>query len=172
MKKRETIRQELGITQEVMAALLNIKRSQLAMYELGERDLPTTAMVLLAEMQLFLQSSVAKRDIKPKIAPEKKRQFLIMQHSKNQYQKEKISREIKAIEKKHQAHDNTLKLIAHLELHSRGKTATLDTILEKIAIRAKKGLARQDSSELTTLYFKHEVLEQEEAWLKAALKIE
>ena len=111
MKKKETIRQELGITQEAMAALLNIRRSQLAMYEIGKRDLSTTARVLLAEMQLFLQSLETQSEMKSKTTLENKQQLLAKFLLENQYKKEKVARKIEEIEKKQRSHRNALLLV-------------------------------------------------------------
>jgi transcriptional regulator with XRE-family HTH domain len=47
------IRELLGMKQEEIALLLEITRSQWAMYETGKRDLPTAAKLKLAEMLAF-----------------------------------------------------------------------------------------------------------------------
>ncbi|MBC7440554.1 MAG: helix-turn-helix transcriptional regulator [Flavobacterium sp.] len=54
MKNSKVIRTKFGMSQIEMAICLQIPRSQLAMYENGKRDLPTHALVKLAEMELFL----------------------------------------------------------------------------------------------------------------------
>lgn len=54
MKNLNAIRINLGLSQFEMAHYLQIHRSQLTMYEQGKRDLPTHALVKLAEMELFL----------------------------------------------------------------------------------------------------------------------
>jgi len=54
MKNSKVIRAQFGLSQIEMSICLQINRSQLAMYENGKRDLPTHALVKLAEMELFL----------------------------------------------------------------------------------------------------------------------
>jgi transcriptional regulator with XRE-family HTH domain len=54
MKNLNAIRINFGLSQLEMATYLQIHRSQLTMYEQGKRDLPTHALVKLAEMELFL----------------------------------------------------------------------------------------------------------------------
>ena len=54
MKNLNSVRTNLGLSQFEMANYLHIHRSQLTMYEQGKRDLPTHALVKLAEMELFL----------------------------------------------------------------------------------------------------------------------
>jgi transcriptional regulator with XRE-family HTH domain len=172
MKKKETIRQELGITQEAMAALLNIRRSQLAMYEIGKRDLSTTARVLLAEMQLFLQSLETQSEMKSKTTLENKQQLLAKFLLENQYKKEKVARKIEEIEKKQRSHRNALLLVQHIESRSQVRTPILNTVLHGITIRAKKGLVGLDNTRQTTLCIQLELLALEEAWLIGSMKKE
>ncbi len=60
MKKLNSVRKNLGLSQFEMAQYLQINRSQLTMYEQGKRDLPTHALVKLAEMELFLVNDKAQ----------------------------------------------------------------------------------------------------------------
>ena len=61
MKKDNAIRDLLGVSQEDLALLLNVTRSQLAMYELGKRDLPVAVKVKLATMLKLLQESAYQK---------------------------------------------------------------------------------------------------------------
>lgn len=174
MKKRETIRQELGITQEAMATLLNIKRSQWAMYELGQRELPTSAMLLLSEMQLYLQSpqsSVSKSEFQPKIPPREKQELLAGLLLENQYRQAKLAREIEDREKKQDSHARALQFVRYLESSPQTKTIAFPGVVKIIEIRAKMGLKRHSDTHLTLLNTQQELLLQEETWLKEALKI-
>ena len=47
--KRTSIRSLLGITQQEAAIILKVSRSQLSLYELNLRDLPTDAMLKLSQ---------------------------------------------------------------------------------------------------------------------------
>jgi len=60
MKKKETIRELFGISQEDLAVLLKINRSQIAMFETGKRDLPSAAMLKLYDIYLFAQGNTSK----------------------------------------------------------------------------------------------------------------
>lgn len=57
MKKIEKIRDQFGLTQNDLALLLRVTRSQLSMYELGKRDLPIAAKEQLAQMLGYLQKN-------------------------------------------------------------------------------------------------------------------
>lgn len=63
MQKGVNIREQLGVTQEELALLLKVTRSQLSMYELGKRDLPIAAKKQLAELLLYVkeQSTTQKK---------------------------------------------------------------------------------------------------------------
>jgi transcriptional regulator with XRE-family HTH domain len=62
MKNSKAIRAQFGMSQNELAIYLQISRSQLAMFENGKRDLPTHALVKLAEMELFLIKDKAQPD--------------------------------------------------------------------------------------------------------------
>ncbi len=54
MKNVNSLRQTLGLTQQRMAALIGVSRSLLAMYELGQRELPPKALIALSEMSRYV----------------------------------------------------------------------------------------------------------------------
>lgn len=56
MKATIALRNQLGLTQIEMAACLELTLSQLGMYETNKRDLPTKALVKLAQMEQMLLS--------------------------------------------------------------------------------------------------------------------
>ena len=101
MKKENTIRQMLGMTQEKIAMLLGISRSQWAMFELGKRNLPAAAQQLLAELLTHVQSPETAKSITQPAKQEGKEQKIIENALlENQYQLLLVSREITALEKK------------------------------------------------------------------------
>lgn len=57
MKTIEIFRNQLGLSQEMMANYLRQTRSLLSMYELGKRELPTVALAKLADMTLFFEQN-------------------------------------------------------------------------------------------------------------------
>jgi transcriptional regulator with XRE-family HTH domain len=60
MKKGESICKQLGIKQEELAMLLKISKGQLAMFEIGKRDIPLTAKKQLTEILMGLQANKSK----------------------------------------------------------------------------------------------------------------
>ena len=55
MKTTQLFREQLGLSQEAMAQYLGITKSQISMYELGKRELPTPALARLAAIAVFLE---------------------------------------------------------------------------------------------------------------------
>lgn len=54
MAKINPVRESLRISQDKMASLLGVSRSHLAMYENGQRELPTKALITLSEMARYV----------------------------------------------------------------------------------------------------------------------
>lgn len=56
METKDSIRKVLGVTQEEVAMLLRITKSQLGMYETGQRDLPIKAKLKLVAMWQYVHN--------------------------------------------------------------------------------------------------------------------
>jgi transcriptional regulator with XRE-family HTH domain len=52
------LRKRIGLNQEQLAELLNLHRSTINMAELGERTLPTAALLMLANLEIMLSKTV------------------------------------------------------------------------------------------------------------------
>ena len=121
MKKSSSVRALLGLTQEDMALLLKITRSQLSMYELGKRDLPLAAKLQLAEMLKHVQETVAKSGANlphiklQEVKKEKKVAELLLT---NKYKQLVLDKKIKAIEKKYATYLAAMRLVGYLENQS------------------------------------------------------
>ena len=99
MKKTPTFRELLGFSQEELALLLQVSRSQIAMYESGKRNLPIIAIEKLAVM--LAQSKKANATIAAKkncFMDEQK--FLEKLLLKNAHQQLIMDKKIIVLEKK------------------------------------------------------------------------
>jgi transcriptional regulator with XRE-family HTH domain len=118
MKVTQLLRDQLGLSQEMMAWYLKITLSQLAMYETGKRDLPTGAMTKMAEILIFFQQ-------KEKVSKEEnelleKEQAKVKEIIKHQtielkYQQMKEQRLLDKIEKKYNQSLQLFILAQHLQ---------------------------------------------------------
>ena len=127
MKSSQIIREQLGLSQEIMAYYLGITKSLLAMYERGKREIPTAAMVKLAEMELFLnqKQKITKQESELLNKQEAKVQELIQRHSKElEYKLIKEQRKLDAIQKKYNQSLKLNSFVAHLQKNE-SKQATL-----------------------------------------------
>ncbi len=112
MKAAQLFRDQLGLSQELMAQYLGVTRSQLAMYEAGKRELSTSALAKLAEIALFFDQKnvtekeghqlLEKQELEVKV-------FLTRHIKELEYKQIKEQRLLETIQKKH--HQN-------LQLHS------------------------------------------------------
>ena len=127
MKSSQIIREQLGLSQEIMAYYLGITKSLLAMYERGKREIPTAAMVKLAEMELFLnqKQEISKQESELLNKQEAKVQDLLEQYSKElEYKLIKEQRKLDAIQKKYNQSLKLNSFVAHLQKNE-SKQATL-----------------------------------------------
>lgn len=113
-----TIRELLGITQEDMALLLKVSRSQLSLFELGKRSLPATAMIKLAE----ILSHIKKRSLETSEFSYENTKFIQKKKTiieellfLNKRKQMTLDKSTKAILKKQKNNEATLKLADYLK---------------------------------------------------------
>lgn len=125
MKKENTIRTLLGVTQLELAMLLGVTRSQYAMFELGQRDLPLHAKQLLAEMLSYVQSTEATAKSIQAAPPQATQPQLERLLRENEYQQLLTARKIATATKKIQKQDRLLQLTAFLSSRDTSKTTAI-----------------------------------------------
>ncbi len=142
MKATQLFRKQLGLSQEVMAQYLCVTRSQLAMYEAGKRELPTAALVKLAEMAQFFEQNKATEKDENQALDKKELEVLLAHHAKElEYHQIKEQRLLDVIQKKHNQNLQLNSLVLHLQ---KNKTSQADVLLQHAIIEIKKnGLAAQ-----------------------------
>lgn len=112
MNPTQFFRDQLGLSQEMMAIYLNVAKSQLSMYELGKRELPKNALIKLAELALFFDQNKVNEEQESELKKEqelKLKAFLAFQIKELEYKQLKEQRLLEIMGKKY--HQN-------LELHS------------------------------------------------------
>lgn len=168
MKSNNNFRALLGIKQEDLALLLNVTRSQLAMYELGKRDLPVAAKLQLAEMLQHVQESKAQRvqhlPLEKKQADEKKRVVAGLLQI-NQHHQLILEKKIKALEKKQEASLAKMSLAGYLGQHYL-KNDIEHHLLKSIGAKAQKDLEEKGWALLLQYQIKKEVLKAEAKFLE------
>ena len=113
MKKKQNIRILLGMSQENLALILQVSRSQIAMYEIGKRSLPVDAMEKLAAMLSVLQNN-ASRTISKDTISNFELAFLKNQLQKNKHQQLIVEKRINTVIKKQSAIIASKQIISYL----------------------------------------------------------
>ena len=129
MSTEKNISNLLGIPQRILALLLNVKRSQLAMYEWGKRPLNAEAKNKMAELVEVVQNKEYTTIAQSLTAEEMTEYHEELQKllDENDYQQQGLSRKIEDLEKKCLNRAKMLQLLPHLE--AKGNTATEEEIL-------------------------------------------
>lgn len=167
MQKKDSIRELLGITQDDLAIILKIGRSQLAMYEIGKRDIPTAAKIKLAEMLTYMnETSTLSVADEPyiKIQDALREKVIAALIEKNKYQQLLIEKKIIALEKKYIANLKAMKLYFFLETQSAKNEEEL--FIKSIATKALKEIKKNGLPMLIQHQIKKEMLQNEEQLLK------
>ena len=134
MHNHENIRSILGLSQDELATLLAVTRSQISMYELGKRDLPASAKLKLAELivnapnknlRTFNTNCITKED-EQKIINE----FIFLNQREFQNLEMKIIRLNKKIEKI----ENATFLFENLKINDRVEKSIIENLKPKSEI--------------------------------------
>lgn len=172
MKKTNPIRNLLGVSQEDMALILQVSRSQWAMYELGKRDLPTKAKLVLAEVLHYVKTPEMFAKSLPQVDEQhiRKQQQLERLLKENEYQQVLTAKKINFVERKYATKVRTLQVVDFLAVHPNNKSESLTNLLKTIANKASKALEVDGLATLIKYQIKQEVLELEKLLLESKLR--
>lgn len=165
MKKNKRICKQLGIKQEDLALLLNVNKRQLAMYEIGQRDLPITAITQLVEILKYMQEDAYKSVTNTsllKIQELQKKKTLEQLAKDNQYKQLQLKKKITVAEKKHNSNLAALQLMEYLENKDSKKGSLTPEITKVIKTKAASQLNKNGLALLTKFQIEKEVLQAEE----------
>jgi transcriptional regulator with XRE-family HTH domain len=168
MKKEPYIRNLIGVTQEEMAALLHISRSQWALYELGLRGLPKGARPLFAELVAQIIPNEKEKKSLPLPTPLQLKQ---QQHKLEklvgdiEYQQRAIAKKMAAVEKQQAAQQRATKGLDFLNSR-RAKDVAPTPVHNQVAMKARvilekdyAGMLMLHEIDLEVLAFKMKLVE-------------
>lgn len=168
MEKRTYLRNALNLTQEEMAMLLNTKRMQLALFELGLRELPSTALIKASKMVNFIATAKAPeaKDF-PQIADweEEKEKFLAKALADCKHYQSTIIRKLTKMEEAYQATLKTLQLIDYLKEQAHKEDALHPGAIFILEDKARKSLKKYGPKELVKQQYQLLLLQKQEEWL-------
>jgi len=113
-----TIRDLLGITQQDMALLLRVSRSQLSLFELGKRSLPADAMIKLSAILSHIKNTTSETKIavpENEIQVQKKKKCIEELLFLNKKKQIVLDKSIKSILKNQLKEEAALKLAEYLK---------------------------------------------------------
>lgn len=173
MKKHDNIRDLLGITQEDLAALLKISRTQLSMYEIGKRELPSTAIIQLADMLRYLQEDASKSadttSLLKEQAIQKEKAFEEMR-KENHFKQLVVEKKLNVLEKKYKANLSAFQLMKYLEKQDTENGKLESHLLKTIERKALAELNKNGLAMITKYKIEKEVLQAEEKIILQFLK--
>ena len=171
MKRESNIKDLLGFTQEQMAMILKISRSQYSMFELGKRDLPLHATQLLGEIITHLNASKPTYKTPEQLTKyQAPTQFLERLLLENEYQQMLLTRKIAAANKKFEAKVKVMRVVEFLNNHSTHKGERSRNMLDSMAREASKGFEEKKIVAMKSNEFKLEVLLFEQKLLEKKLR--
>lgn len=168
MRKNETIRALLGLTQQEMAMLLKVSRSQWSHYEMGIRNLPSAANLRLQEMILYMLSPEAQalQNIPSQKQDESKTKRVLENRLKeNEYQLQIIARKITAIQEKVAKYAKAVQLMHFLNSPEQVEKAAAPLVLEPITAAAVRNF-NENNSQLSLLLIDQELLQLQQKVLE------
>lgn len=164
MKNNNTIRALLGITQEDLALLLKVTRSQLAMFETGKCDLPVAAKLQLAEMLQYVQE-IKSQGVQNlpllKKQEEQKKKVVAKLVLINQHKQLILEKKMKSLVKKNEVRLAKISLTGFLEQQFLKKDASENQLLKSIGAKAQLELENKGWALLIQHQIKKEVLQVE-----------
>lgn len=167
MKNKNNIRALTGMSQENLALLLQVSRSQIAMFETGKRNLPIQAMEKLALLLTLSQKESTTTETK-KSTRTQEQEFLQNCIVKNNHQQLLVARKITNFIKK-QERIAVLEKMSRLIMQEEKNLKNYDLSLLKY--RTTKNQTQPNcNTQLIALQLKKKVLEYEEQLIKEQLK--
>ncbi len=173
MKKESIISDLLGLNQREAARLLQVSRSQLSMYELGQRDLPLSAKVLLTTMVDQAQQRKSAPTVLPVLAQQeqRKQQWLERQLKLNTFRQLRVSRVLDKMEQTYAAQLKVLELVAHLKETNANDSKEYQGFLKSLENKAHKKMAQTGLPQLLQWQIKLAALQTEAKILHEAMEI-
>lgn len=169
MKEKQNIRTLLGISQENLALILQVSRSEIAMYEIGKRSLPLHAMEKLAEILSVLKKNTSKH-IPSDNYLNLEAQFLKSQLQKNKHKQLIVENKINTLIKKQNVFNSTIEVTNYLLNKKSTVNKNEIAILKSIQVRSINNVTQKNAIVLLKLELNKEVLEFEEKLLQQKLQ--
>lgn len=114
MKKESIFKEKLLLSQEEIAMLIGITRSQWSLFEIGKRDIPGTAKVKLAALiatSIAVNSSDKTELIHEKKQEAQKQKLIKLQLQAYKFKQIQLQRKLEKLESNYRKAENTLRFV-------------------------------------------------------------
>lgn len=169
--KRATSRAMLGLTQQEIAILLKVTRSQWSHYEANTRFLPKGAALRFLEMLAYMispETEALRHSSKLKHVENKTTSILEKRLKENEYQLMVLSRKIASVQDKVEKYSKAVQLMDFLNSPEQIKKAANP---KGVSLLTAASIANytESKSQLSLLQIDQNLLQYEETLLKEAL---
>lgn len=165
--QKQNIANWLGFTQEELAMLLQVHRSQLAMYSTGKRNLPIKAMEKLTQLLVYRDKISNSKE--PLISYEVEVSVLTQLLKENKRQQLLLLKKKSAFEKKMEKNEIGLTLIQLYKAEIK-PTKNDEDLLKMLFLKKQNERNKTNTKEKVLLEIKKEILEFEEKLIQKYLK--
>lgn len=144
MIKSRNFRQTLGITQEEAAMFLKTTKSQIAMFELGLRELPSAKMLKLVMLYNHVQGKQQEKTTTIDSKTENKKCIAMLEQElvNSEMKLLLLNREQENLKSKYQKNISTLELVAYLETELSEKEKPSPEFIGSLRRKAIKGIEK------------------------------
>lgn len=144
MIKPNNFRQTLGITQEEAAILLKTTKSQIAMFELGLRELPTAKMLKLVTLYNHVKNKQQDKSNASDLKAETAKSIVMLEQElkENEVKLLLLNRELESYKEKHQKYFSVLELVTYLETELPEKEQPSPEFIAILRRKAIKGIEK------------------------------
>ena len=168
MKAKDTFKKLLGLSQEEMAIILGITRTQWSMHEIGKRKLPSAAAIEFSKLMHYIYENHSKEIEMPDFMKEEGKRVhdqLRRDIQKNEY---KLSRLTKKMERAQDLYEEALaalQVVAYLDSQPKNEnTITIKNVIQqknKISLMRQKEILRKHSHDIEVLQLQNALLKKE-----------
>ena len=120
MKSLKEVRNKLGLTQQDLAAFLEITRSQLAMAESGKRSLSTDTLIKLATVEKCIEEKTMTETDKTAVMQAETQECIALQIKRCQYELAVLTKKTDAAEARFKKAERLHYVIEFLAQHDMG----------------------------------------------------
>ena len=164
MEADKNLTTTLGLTQEKIALLLGVTRTQWSLYDGGGRRLPVAALEKLAELLALVKDADTAKLSNSRQKEEQEQHQLQLQKMlrENSYQQEALSRKIKSLEKKYHTNLRAIQWLQQGIAKEKREPGDERTLIEIYYNQTSSSLEKNSWSKLVQYQIKLKVLQEEE----------